>query len=183
MTRDEALEELKLRLSKNDVLQHSLAVEAIMEEFARHFNADTQMWGMAGLLHDIDYEKTADNPSLHGIVGAEIIENLDIDGAIAYSVRAHNDYNGIPRKRKMDKVLFLADPISELIIDCALTLPNKKISELSVKYVLEKIDEEGFAEGANSELIKHHNELGISLKQFIEIALRAMQGVAQELIL
>ena len=62
MTRDEAVEELKIRLSDKDVLQHSITVEAVMKEFARHYNADADIWGMVGLLHDIDYEKTVDNP-------------------------------------------------------------------------------------------------------------------------
>ena len=183
MTRDEALEELKIRLSNKDVLQRSIAAEAVMKEFARHYKADAEMWGMAGLLHDIDYEKTEKNPSLHGIIGAEIIENLGFDEAIVYSIRAHNDYHGIPRKRKMDKVLFLADCIADLVIECASILPNKKISEVSVEYVLKKLDEKDFAEVVSRDLKKYHEELEITLQEFIEIALKAMQGVSQELAL
>jgi len=179
MTRDEALEELKLRVSNDDVLQHSIAVEAVMKEFAGHYNADADIWGMAGLLHDIDYEKTANDPSLHGIIGADILENLDIDEAIIYSVRAHNDLHGIPRKRKMDKVLFLADPISDLIIKCALILPNKKISEVSVEFALKKMDDKDFSEVVNRDRIKYLEDLGLTLEEFIAIALRAMQGDSQ----
>ncbi|MHB8062662.1 MAG: HDIG domain-containing metalloprotein [Ruminiclostridium sp.] len=180
MTRDEALEELKVRISNKDVLRHSLAVEAIMKEFARYYNADADIWGMAGLLHDIDYEKTVNKPSLHGIVGADILENLDIDEAIVYSIRAHNDFNDIPRKRKMDKMLVLAGYISDLIIRCALMLPNKKISEVSVEFVLKKINEKEFEEIINRDKIKYLEELGFTVEKFIDIALKVIQGVSQE---
>ena len=181
MTRDEALEELKLRLSNINVLKHSIAVETIMREFATHYNADVDIWGMAGLLHDIDYERTADNPSLHGIVGADILENLDIDEAIVYSVRAHNDYLDIPRKRKMDKVLFLADSISDLIIKCALILPSQKIADVSVEFVIQKMNEKEYAESINRDLIEHYEEeLGITHQEFIEITLNAMKRISIE---
>jgi len=178
MTRDEALEELKIRVSDKDMLQHSIAVEAIMKEFARHYNADADIWGMVGLLHDIDYERTVNNPSLHGIVGADILENLDIDGAIVYAIRAHNDYNNIPRKRKMDKVLVLAGHICDLIIKCALILPDKKISEVSVEFVVKELGEKDFEEDANINTIKHLEELGLTVEEFIEIALKAMKRVS-----
>lgn len=182
MTRDEALEELKLRLSNIDVLNHSIAVETIMKEFATRYNADADIWGMAGLLHDIDYERTADNPSLHGIVGAEILENLDVDQAIVYSVRAHNDYLGIPRKRKMDKVLFIADSISDLIIKCALILPSKKMTDVSVEFVIEKMNEKDYAESINRDLIeKYEEELGITHQEFIKISLNALKRISLEL--
>jgi putative nucleotidyltransferase with HDIG domain len=183
MTRDEALEELKIRLSDKDVLRHSLAVEAVMKEFARHYNADADIWGMAGLLHDIDHDKTVNNPSLHGIVGADILENLDIDGAIVYSVRAHNDCNDIPRKRKMDKVLVLAGFICELIIKCTLMFPDKKISEISTEFVIKKMHEKEFEQIVHKDKIKYLEELGFTIEEFITTTLMAIQGISQELAL
>ncbi len=174
MTRDEALEELRLRLSDGHILRRSMAVEAIMKEFAVYFNADIQMWGLVGLLHDIDYEKTLDQPSKHGILGAEILENLDFDQAIVYSVKAHNDCNGVPRQRKMDKVLYLSDCIAEVILACE-TSPLGNISGVSPELLLNKIDE---APGnLRARLENGCNELELPLAQFLQIALKAVQKV------
>lgn len=181
MNRDDAFEELKLRLSNKDVLLNSIAVEAVMKNFARRYNADVDIWGLAGLLHDIDYEKTINNPSLHGIVGADILENLGVDDAIVYSVRAHNNFNGISRKRKMDKILFLAAPLCDLIIKSA-QLDNKKISDVSVESILKKMDEQDMIEGVSEDSIKYYQELGITVEEFIRIALNAMREISLQLI-
>ena len=176
MNRDDAFEELKLRLSNKDVLLHSIAVEAVMKNFARHYNADVDIWGLAGLLHDIDYEKTVNNPSLHGIVGADILENLGIDDSIVYSVRAHNNFNGILRKRKMDKILYLAAPLCDLIVKSA-QLDNKKISDVSVESILKKIDEQNIVEDVSKDSIKYYEELGITIEEFVRIALNAIREI------
>jgi putative nucleotidyltransferase with HDIG domain len=178
MTRDEAFEELRLRISSKEILLHSIATEAVMKEFARYYNADIEIWGLAGLLHDIDYERTMNNPALHGIVGAGILENLDIDGAIVYSVKAHNNSNGIERKRKMDKVLFLADDICDLIIKCALNLPGKKISDVLPGDILNKLNEINEDEHIRECKNKHYDELGLTVEKFVKISLNAMKEIS-----
>src|SRR5690554_5215569 len=127
MEREQALEELKGRVKNQNIIKHSLAVEAIMKELAFHFKEDIDKWGLAGLLHDIDYDKTADDPSKHSLVGADILEGLDIESSIVYAVKAHNDFHGIERKRKIDKALYCADPMAGMITACALVLPSKKL--------------------------------------------------------
>lgn len=178
MTRDEALEELKLRLSDKAVLQRAIAVEAIMKEFAGVYNADADMWGMTGLLHDIDYQKTAGNPSMHGLVGADIIENMDVDQAIVYSVKAHNDLLCIPRKRKMDKVLYLSDPVSDIIFNYIMK-NDRRISEVTAEDIIGMLNEVSFNE--EMEKLKQVEELDMDLREFIETALRAIQGISREL--
>ncbi len=180
MTRDEALEELKIRLSDKYMLQHSIVSEAIMREFALYYNDDIETWGMAGLLHDIDYEKTSNNPSLHGSVGADILENLNVDETVVYCIRAHNDFLGIPRNRKIDKVLFIADSISDLIINSALTLPNKKISKVSVDNILNMLSEKELVGATGWDKIKYLDELNLTLEKFVEISVKAMQKVPEE---
>lgn len=181
MERTQALEELKARLTNKNLIKHSLAVEAIMRDLAYYFKEDAEMWGLAGLLHDIDYDKTADNPSRHSILGAEILENLGVDETIVYAVKAHNDYHGIERKRKIDKALYSADPVSGLITAGALILPSKKLDNVTVDFILKRINEKSFARGANRDQIRKCEELGLSLEQFIEISLNAMQKIAVEL--
>ncbi len=174
MNRDEAFEELKIRLNHKDILRHSLAVEAVMKEFARYYDADVEIWGLAGLLHDIDIEKTAGDPEKHSIVAAQIIENFDIDESIIYCIRSQNDYHTIPRKRKMDKVLYAANHLTHLITYCADKLPDNNLSDVTPKMVLENISKSDI-EGINFEHIKHYIELNITLLEFVEITLNAMQ--------
>lgn len=152
-----------------------------MKDLALYFKEDIDKWGLAGLLHDIDYDKTADDPSKHSIVGAEILETLNVESSIIYAVKAHNEMHGMERKRKMDKALYCADPVSGLIIASALILPSKKLEDVTVEFVLKRMNEKGFAKGANREQIKSCEELGISLEKFIEISLNAVKKISDEL--
>ncbi len=168
MNRDQALEELKLRLTDTHVLTRSLIVEAMMQELAMHFNADTQLWGMAGLLHDIDFQKTIDQPDMHGVLGAEILENLNVDSSIVYSVKAHNNSNNIPRKRKLDKSLYLCDYIAEV----ALSYYNSNLPDIKEKteeVVLKHIDVEN--------LTPEIDEIGLSTRDLIKLALKVMETI------
>lgn len=169
MNRDCALEELKLRLINKDVLLRSLIVESIMRNLAKHYNADAEIWGLTGLLHDIDYDKTINKPELHGIIGAEILENLGFDEAIVYSVRAHNDINGIPRKRKMDKALYLADYTVKYIFDTYVD-ENSKLFELQAQKVWEGI-------AGSAEFLDKLNELNLNGLEFIEIVIKASKSI------
>lgn len=181
MERVQAFEELTARLTNRNLVKHSLAVEAIMREFAAYYKEDVDKWGLAGLFHDIDYDRTAGDPSQHGLVGAEILEGLDVDGSIIYAVKAHNDYHGIQRRRKMDKVLYAADPTSGLITASALILPSKKLEDVDLEFLMKRFNEKGFAKGAGREQIKSCEELGMTLAQFLEISLTAMKQIAEEL--
>lgn len=182
MTRDEALEELKLRLSDKYMLQHSIVSEAIMREFASYYNCDEETWGLAGLLHDIDYERTVSSPMQHGAISADILENLDIDETIVYCVRAHNNSLGIPRNRKIDKVLFATDDMCDLLIKCALTLPNKKITDVTEEAVIKMITQDELLKTKYSDKLKSLDELDLTLKIFVEISVKAIQKLPSEFI-
>jgi putative nucleotidyltransferase with HDIG domain len=181
MDRANAMKELLLRINNPNMIKHSLAVEAVMKGLALYFNEDVEKWKLAGLMHDIDYEKTADDPAKHSIVGAEILEDLGFDSAIVYAVKAHNAYHGIERKRKMDKALYSADPVSGLITAAALVLPSKKLEDVTNESVLKRMNEKSFAKGANRDRIRECSEMGLTLEQFLEIALKSMKEVAGEL--
>lgn len=181
MDRERALSELKARVSNPNLIKHSLAVEAVMRGLAAYLKEDAELWGLAGLLHDIDYDKTAENPALHSIMGAEILENLDVDPEVVYAVKAHNGCHGIERKRKLDKALYCADPVSGLITAGALILPSRKLADVSAEFILKKMNEKSFARGANREQIQKCGELGIAPEQFIELALTAMKRISADL--
>lgn len=181
LNREQALNELRIRLSDSNLFRNSIAVEAVMRELAAEYNEDIDKWGMLGLLHNIDYELTGSDLERRGIIAAVILESLDIDDSIVYSIKSQNDLSGIARKRKMDKLLYAASPLCVLITASALVLSGKKISDLSVEFVLDKLNEKGFAEEADRGRIRSCEEIGMSLEHFIEVALSAMKKVAIEL--
>ncbi|NLM27657.1 MAG: HDIG domain-containing protein [Clostridiaceae bacterium] len=181
MDRERAYAELKARLVTENLIKHSLAVEAIMRKLAAYFQEDVELWGLAGLLHDIDYDRVGADPEKHGIIGAEILDGLNVDHTVIYAVKSHNPQTGTARRRKMDKALFCSDPLSGLITACALILPDKKLEGVTTEFVLKKFKENSFAKGANREQIMTCEEIGLTLEKFIELGLEAMKDIHEEL--
>ncbi|MEA3452826.1 MAG: HDIG domain-containing protein [Patescibacteria group bacterium] len=182
MEREKALNFLKENLSNINLQKHCFAVEAIMRSLAEKFHEDVEEWGIAGLLHDIDYEKTKESPEKHSLIGAEMLEQAGLGEEITEAVKTHNEMHGIEPRSLMAKALFTADPISGLIVAATLVSPSKKIQDLTVESVLKRFKEKSFARGANREIIKKcENLLELSLEEFTKIALRAMQGISQDI--
>jgi len=182
MQRNKALTILKEHLKNKNLVKHCLAVEAIMRNLALKFNEDIERWGLAGLLHDIDYDKIRDNMEQHSLLGAEMLKQMGLDEEICEAVKTHNKAHGLKPDSLMAKALYVADPISGLIIASTLVLPNKKLNHLTPENVLNRFKEKRFAAGANRETIAECQEmLGLSLEEFTEIALKAMQGISGEL--
>jgi len=182
MEREKALQLLKENLPNANLQKHCFAVEAIMRALAERFNQDVESWGLAGLLHDIDYESTKDDMQAHSLRGAEMLEKAGLGDEIVEAVKTHNEAHGIEPQSLMAKALFVADPISGLIVAATLVLPSKKINDLNTQNILHRFKEKAFARGANREIIKRCEELlGLSLEEFTEIALTAMKGISGEL--
>ncbi len=182
MTREEGLRILKENLSNQNLIKHSLAVEAVMRALARHFQEDEEKWGLSGLLHDIDYEKVKDDLSQHSLVGAKMLEELGIEKDICQAVKVHNEAHGILPETLMEKALFVVDPLTGLIVAATLVLPSKKIADLTPENVLNRFKEKAFARGANREIIKKCEDyLNLSLEDFVKIGLEAMQRISNDL--
>ena len=181
MNRDEAMALLKENLTNKNLFNHSLAVEAVMRRLAEHFNEDVEKWGLAGLLHDIDYDRTKDDPLKHSTEGAEMLAGYGLPDDIVYAVKVHNHRHGLPRLSLMDKALFATDPLTGLIVAGALIRPEKKLSAIDVPFLMNRFQEKSFARGANRETIKACSETGLSLEEFMSLGLEAMQTIAAEL--
>lgn len=182
MNREEAFKLLKENISNQNLIKHSLAVEAIMRTLAQHFGQDKEDWGLAGLLHDIDYEKTKDDSRKHSLLGAKILEGLGLDKKICQAVKSHNEVHGILPETLMEKSLFVVDPLTGLIVAATLVLPSKKIADLSVENVLNRFKEKAFARGINREIIKKsENFLNLKLEDFVRIGLETMKGIGIQL--
>lgn len=149
---------------------------------AEHFGEDKEKWGMAGLMHDVDYECIKNDLAQHSLVGAKMLKDLGFEDDICQAVKTHNEAHAEPPQTKMAKALFAADPLSGLIVAATLVLPTKKIADLGAENVINRFGEKGFARGANREIIKKCEPLlNLSLADFIKIGLLAMQKIAQDL--
>lgn len=182
MNRDQALSAVKERVKNSNLLKHMYAVEAVLRSLARKLGGDQEKWALAGLLHDIDYEDTAQQPQRHSLAGAEILEGLGIEGDIVYAVKVHNPAHGLERHSLLDKALHIADPLTGLIVAAALIHPDRKLASIDAQFVLNRFAERQFARGANREQIALcEDELGINLEEFIALGLEAMQEIAPDL--
>jgi uncharacterized protein len=179
MTREEAFILAQSRFKNRNLFKHVLAVEAVMRGLARHFQQPEETWGLAGLLHDLDYEETAQTPERHTLVTEELLKPLQLPPEIIHAIKCHN--NLAPREALMDKALYAADPITGLIVAAVLMHPEKKLALVEVVFILRRFKEKSFAKGASREQILSCGDMGLSLEEFTGIALAAMQGISQEL--
>ncbi len=181
MTREEALDSVKANVDNKNLIRHMLATEAIMRALARRLGEDEEEWGLAGVLHDIDVELTGGDMSTHSKLGADLAREMGASEAVAQAILCHNESHGVPCVTRMDKALFCADPITGLITAAALVRPDKKLAGVEVKSVAKRFREKSFAAGASREQIASCSNLGLSLEEFMELALEAMKGIAPEL--
>jgi putative nucleotidyltransferase with HDIG domain len=186
--------ELLLKYVRNkNLIKHSLAVEAIMKQIARDLNErnfsidgkakkyNEEKWAITGLLHDIDYEETADDPLRHSLIGAQILEKEGFEDEIIYAVKAHNDVHGLPLKSEMDIALFSCDPVSGLIVASALIKPEKKLDAIDAEFIFNRYKEKSFAKGANRKTMMVSENLNYELLRFFEISLTGMKEISSEL--
>ncbi len=179
--REQALQLVEENVKNKNLIKHMLAVEAIMEGLARHFSEDEELWGLTGLLHDIDYSLTENRPEKHTIIAEDLLKDL-VSEELIRAVKAHNsEYTGIEPKSKMEKSLMAADSISGLLIACALVMPTKKLEDVGLKTVRKKFKAKDFARAVSRERILKCEEIGLSRDEFYEIALESLKGISDEL--
>ena len=156
-----------------------------MRALATHFQADEESWGIAGLLHDADWEETRDTPEEHTKVVAEWLEDWDLgDEGIKEAILAHNHFhNGHePPQSQMEWALYTCDELTGLVVACALVRPDKNIETVTIESVLRKFPQKAFAAGIDRSKIEHcKEELGIELEDFVGIVLDAMKEIPEEL--
>lgn len=179
MNRNDALDLISQKLKNKNLIKHCLAAEACLKELARHFGENEDYWGLAGLLHDIDYEETLNDPSRHGILGGEFLGKQGVAPEIVYAIKAHAGH--LAPKSRLDWALFATDPLTGLIVASTLMHPDKKLASLDTDFVMRRFKEKRFAAGANREQILTCKNLGFELEQFIEICLRGMKSISNDL--
>jgi hypothetical protein len=181
LTRDEAFNLIKKHVSKRNVVYHMLAVEAIMRSVAKHFGEDENHWGLIGLLHDIDYEKTEATPEKHSLLAEEILKDV-MPKEFIKAIKSHNfHHTGIKPETRMEKALIASDAISGLLVACALVMPSKRLADVKVETIAKKFKDKDFARGADRERILVCEEIGIPREEFFEIALNGLKSAASEI--
>ena len=181
LTRDEAMSLIRENVTKRNIVYHMLAVEAIMRSVAKHLGEDENTWGMIGLLHDIDYEKTEATPEKHSLLTEEILNGLVPDEFIK-SIKTHNSrHTGIKPEARIEKALIASDSISGLLVACALVMPSKRLGEVKAETVAKKFKDKDFARGAERERILVCEEIGIPRGKFFEITLDGLKSIASEI--
>lgn len=179
MNREEAIEVVKAKVKNDRLLKHMLAVEAVMKAVAARLGESQDSWALAGLVHDVDYDETAQTPERHGVVGASYLRDLGVAEDVLQAVESHAGHRNL--ESRMDKALYAADPLTGLIVASALMHPSKKIASIDTEFVLKRFKEKRFAAGANREQIRSCEGLGLTLEEFVGMSLAAMQGISQEL--
>jgi len=182
INREQALNLLKKLIQADNLLKHCLATEAIMRSVAERLGKNEELWGLTGLLHDIDLEITRDDQSKHALVGAEMLAREGFPPEALQTIRAHNGERlGIQRQSEFEHALAASETITGLIVATALVQPEKKIASVKVKSVTKRMKEKRFAENVNRDIIRECEPIGIPLEDFVALSIAAMQGIADDL--
>ncbi len=167
------------KISNVNLRKHILAVEVVMKFLARELHQDEEKWGLAGLLHDLDYEDTKSSPERHALVTAELLQGTDVSADIVDAIKAHADKK--ERVTSMEQAIYCADPVTGFLVACALIHKDKKLAPIDVDFARNRMKEKRFAAGANREAMNNCAKLGIDLDRFLRISLEAMKSISQDL--
>ena len=181
MDRAEALSLVRERIPAENLVNHSIAVECVMQALAERFElaeSDIERWALAGLLHDLDYAETVNYPPHHGLVTADALAGR-VDDEIVHAILAHAEK--VPRETMMDRALYAADPTTGFIVAAALVRPDHDLRAVEVRSLLKRWKEKAFARGASREQMDTCSEIGLTREEFLALSLAAMQARAADL--
>jgi putative nucleotidyltransferase with HDIG domain len=179
--RAEALALVRQRIPSRNLVNHSIAVECIMEALARRLGQseeDVDRWALAGLLHDLDYAETGEDPSRHGLVTAQELAGL-VDDEIIHAILGHAEK--APRESEMDRALYASDPTTGFIVAAALVRPDRSLAAVEVRSLLKRWKEKAFARGASRDQMGTCADLGLTREEFLALSLAAMQARASDM--
>jgi putative nucleotidyltransferase with HDIG domain len=185
-SRNDALALVHEYTASDSLRKHMLSVEAAMRAYAEKGGEDVERWGLAGLIHDFDYERfpnAAHSPTdEHPAEGVRILRARGWPEDILEAVMGHALYSGVPRVTPMARTLFAVDELTGLITATALVRPSRSVHEVDARSVRKKMKDKAFARGVSREdVINGAAELGIDLDEHITFVIGAMQRSADAL--
>lgn len=169
--------------ASDSLRKHMIAVEGAMRAYARHFNEDDERWGLAGLLHDFDYERfpnaahaaEAEHPS----EGVRHLRSLGYPEDVLSAILGHAAYTGVARETQMAKTLFAVDELCGLITAAALVRPSRSVLDLEVSSVKKKLKDKAFARGVSrDDVLNGATALGVELDPHVAFVIDAMRSRA-----
>ena len=172
--------------ASDSLRKHMLAVEAAMRAYAAKYGEDVELWGLAGLMHDFDYERfpnDAHSPTEeHPAEGVRILRGLGYPEDVLQAILGHASYSGVPRVSRMAKTLFAVDELTGLVTATALVKPTKSVHDVDARSVRKKMKDKAFARGVSrDDVIRGAEELGVDLDEHIAFVIEAMKAKAKEL--
>src|SRR2546426_10050928 len=179
MNIDEAHAFAREKTDKDTTYGHLVSVEGVMRRLGRHFGEDEQRWAMTGLFHDLDQDQTADDPDRHAYLAAEWLREAGVEEDVVNGVlaHAHPEY----QRDLMSRAVVAADAVAGLLVAAALVRPERSVG-MKVSSVKKKLKEKAFAPGVNrEEIAQAEPQLGLSLDEFIGLAIEGLQEVAPEI--
>ena len=178
LSREHALELLLSRDPAPHMRRHALDSEAIMRTLAAHFGEDMELWGLSGLLHDVDYPDTEQTPERHGILARDILAGHAPEELIQ-AVAAHNsECTGIEPLSLLDKALRPAESVTGMISAAALVRPEG-FDGMKVSSLKKKMKDKAFAAAVSRERIRECEELGLPLEEFLTLSIEAVSAARQ----
>jgi predicted hydrolase (HD superfamily) len=185
-SRAEALALMEEFTASDSLRKHMLSVEAAMRAYAVHFGEDQERWGLAGLIHDFDYERypnaTRSPTEEHPSWGVNHLRQLGWPEDILQAILGHAVYSGVARETRMARALFAVDELTGLITATALVKPTKSVHDVEAKSVRKKMKDKAFAKGVSREdVLLGTQELGVDLDTHIQFVIEAMKGAAESI--
>ena len=182
-TRQEANDLLHELLTDPYLLLHSRATEVILRRLANEQHEDEDLWGITGLLHDLDLGIVGTDEHRHAKETVRILaDRFDYPKEGLQAILAHNgDILGVPCVSKLDHALTAGESITGMVFAMAAILPSKRIEDVKSKSVAKRIKEPRFAAGISRERLGHYEEIGYDRASFCRLAVEAMQSIAGEL--
>ena len=177
--RPTALSLMESKVKNINLRKHILAVEAGMIRLAGHFGENKETWGLVGLLHDLDYDKTVKKPKEHTFITEKWLAEYNLPDEMIYAIRCHPGY--APCKSRLDWALFATDPATGFIVACALMHPSKKLANVDREFMLRRFKEKRFAAGASREAMAACKEIDLELGDFLELIYESMLTIVDKL--
>jgi putative nucleotidyltransferase with HDIG domain len=180
MTRDEALALMHEYTASDPLRKHMYAVELAMRAYARKHGEDEERWGLAGLLHDFDYERypnDAHSPNEeHPSFGVALLRDRGVDEDLCRAILGHASYTGVARDDLLARTLFAVDELCGFLVACALVRPSKSLRDLEVRSVKKKLKDKAFARGVSrDDIARGAEELGVPLDEHIQFMIEALR--------
>ena len=182
MDRESALKVIQEYVKTDMLMKHLLAVEAVMRAYAQKAGEDEDQWGLAGLLHDFDWEAVP-TAEQHPAFGADILRERGFPDHLVRAVLTHGDHTGgALRETKMEHTLFAVDELSGFVRAVTLVRPSKSLDDLTPRSVIKKMKDKSFARDVNREdITKGAQEIGVELEEHITFVIDSLKPVADQL--